>query len=209
MSPRGTVLKMVLRNGEGLAEPKPEVALTLTEIAPERWTPARRAVADALADGPMPRRALAEESGASPSVISGLIKAGVIAQVTLPPTAAEPPCGQPPVLGEDQAAAAEVLAKAVRARTFAPLLLDGVTGSGKTEVYLEAVAAAVGEGRQALVLMPEIALTPMVTARLSARFGALPGEWHSQRSPAARAALWRAVAGQRVAPRARRRVAGG
>jgi primosomal protein N' (replication factor Y) len=194
MSPRGAVLKMVLRNGEGLAEPKPEVALSLTAASPERWTPARRAVADVLADGPMPRRALVEASGASPSVISGLIKAGVIAQVPLSPKAAEPQPGAPPDLSDDQAEAAVVLAEAVRAHAFSPVLLDGVTGSGKTEVYLEAVVAAIEEGRQALVLMPEIALTPMVTARLSARFGAPPGEWHSQRSPAARAALWRAVA---------------
>lgn len=194
MTPPGAALKMVLRNGEGLAEPKPATALALTGAEPDRWTPARRAVADALGSGPLPRRALAEASGASPAVISGLLRAGVIAEVTVAPepTAAGP--GHAPALSGQQAEAAGALAGMVRARRFEPVLLDGVTGSGKTEVYLEAVAAALAEGRQALVLMPEIALTPMVTARLAARFGAPPGEWHSQRSPAARAALWRAVA---------------
>jgi len=194
MTPRGAVLKMVLRSGEGLAEPKPRTALALTGAEPDRWTPARRAVADALAAGPLPRSALAEASGASPAVISGLLKAGVVGEVVVAPEPQPVRQGVAPVLAGEQAQAAAALAAMVRAGRFEPVLLDGVTGSGKTEVYLEAVAAALGEGRQALVLMPEIALTPMVTARLAARFGAMPGEWHSERTPAARAALWRAVA---------------
>ena len=194
MTPRGAVLKMVLRNGDGLAEKRPRTALALTGVEPPRWTPARRAAAAALAAGALPRAELVAASGASPAVISSLIKAGVIAEVTCPEEERPGETGHPPTLSPDQTEAATALKAAVERGGFAPILLDGVTGSGKTAVYLEAVAQALAGGRQALVLMPEIALTPMVRARLEERFGASPGEWHSQRSPAARAALWRAVA---------------
>ena len=97
-------------------------------------------------------------------------------------------------LEPDQAAAAEALAEAVRARAFAPFLLEGVTGSGKTEVYFEAVAAALRAGRQTLVLMPEIALTAQFLDRFAARFGVRPAEWHSGVTPRRRERLWGAVA---------------
>ncbi|RAI03867.1 primosomal protein N' [Acuticoccus sediminis] len=190
MTERGAVLKMVLRNGEGLADAPPQTALALTGTEPERWTPARTAVRDALAAGPLARRELAALSGASPAVITGLIKAGVIAEVAVSEPERPRPTEVPPELSPDQAEAVGAL----RETGFGVTLLEGVTGSGKTEVYFEAVAAALEAGRQALVLMPEIALTPMVTARLTRRFGEAPEEWHSERTPAARVALWRAAA---------------
>src|SRR5208282_3451226 len=97
-------------------------------------------------------------------------------------------------LTPDQRAAAEALTRAVRARVSGAILLEGVTGSGKTEVYFEAVAAALRAGRQSLILMPEIALTAQFLDRFAARFGARPAEWHSGVTPRQRERLWGAAA---------------
>ncbi|MGH8734732.1 MAG: replication restart helicase PriA, partial [Burkholderiales bacterium] len=81
---------------------------------------------------------------------------------------------------------------------FSVTLLDGVTGSGKTEVYFEAIAATLAQGKQALVLMPEIALTSQFLDRFAERFGVRPAEWHSQLSPRKRARTWAGVAAGEV-----------
>jgi primosomal protein N' (replication factor Y) len=99
-----------------------------------------------------------------------------------------------PELSPDQAVAAKALREAVRAQKFGVTLLDGVTGSGKTEVYLEAVAECLAAGRQALVLLPEIALSVQFLQRFFARFGAMPAVWHSELTPAVRRENFRAVA---------------
>ena len=110
-----------------------------------------------------------------------------------------------PTLSPAQAAAAAALREAVAARAFSVTLLDGVTGSGKTEVYLEAVAACLRAGRQALVLLPEIALSSQWLERFGLRFGVAPAVWHSDlpperggspgaRSPGARRRWWSAPA---------------
>ena len=75
-----------------------------------------------------------------------------------------------------------------------PMLLDGVTGSGKTEVYFHAVAAAIAAGKQVLVLVPEIALTHQWLERFETTFGASPVVWHSRMTPAAKTRSWQAVA---------------
>ncbi len=93
----------------------------------------------------------------------------------------------PPRLETAQAQAAASLVDEVKAHGFSVTLLEGVTGSGKTEVYFEAVAQALREGRQTLILMPEIALTAQFLDRFAARFGARPAEWHSGISPRKRA----------------------
>src|SRR3546814_13707363 len=77
---------------------------------------------------------------------------------------------------------------------FEPWLLDGVTGSGKTEVYFEAVAAAIAAGRQSLVLLPEIALTEPFLKRFTARFGCEPVAWHSGLRQSQRRRAWRQIA---------------
>ena len=90
--------------------------------------------------------------------------------------------------------AAEALRGKVRADAFSVTLLDGVTGSGKTEVYFEAVAAALEAGRQVLVLLPEIALSAAWLERFERRFGVRPAVWHSEVGQAERKRAWRAVA---------------
>jgi len=99
-----------------------------------------------------------------------------------------------PTLSAVQKNAAEMLAESVRARAFAPILLDGVTGSGKTEVYFEAIAEAIRAGAQTLILLPEIALTQPFLERFSARFGCVPVAWHSDLTPAQRRRAFRAIA---------------
>lgn len=99
-----------------------------------------------------------------------------------------------PVLSALQSEAAQSLCEAVRADNYSCTLLQGVTGSGKTEVYFEAIAEALRRGKQALVLVPEIALTAQFLGRFEARFGAAPAEWHSQLTDAKRLGVWRAVA---------------
>ena len=97
-------------------------------------------------------------------------------------------------LSAAQRNAAAALRQAVRGRQFGVTLLEGVTGSGKTEVYLEAVAECLASGAQALVLLPEIALSVQFLERFAARFGAAPAVWHSELTPAVRRETWRAVA---------------
>ena len=94
----------------------------------------------------------------------------------------------------DQSDAALMLRANVAAGAFNVALLDGVTGSGKTEVYFEAVAAALDQGKQVLILLPEIALTHAFLERFQERFGAKPGEWHSDLPPRMREKVWRQVA---------------
>ena len=98
-----------------------------------------------------------------------------------------------PELLEEQIDIAGKLAETVEAAKFSVSLLDGVTGSGKTEVYFEAVAKALDKGKQALILLPEIALTANFLERFEGRFGTRPGEWHSDIAPKKREQLWRQV----------------
>ncbi|PHI96712.1 primosomal protein N' [Parasaccharibacter apium] len=164
-----------------------------------RLTPARNAVLAALAaHGPASTAALSAQSGASAAVIRGLAHAGVLEESVLEgsPMSATPPEPDyaPPTLSAEQAEAAHALIEAVEERAFNVTLLEGVTGSGKTEVYFEAVAAALRHGRQVLVLVPEIALTTQWTERFAKRFGTIPAIWHSDLGQKARRETWRAVA---------------
>ncbi|WP_415921257.1 primosomal protein N' [Tateyamaria sp. SN6-1] len=166
---------------------------------PDRMTDARRRVLDFLSDyGDLSftLKELAELSGVTSSVIKGLVKQNVVAEEDSPrdlPFAPLDPERPGKALTEDQASAAGQIAQAVAAGDYGTTLLRGVTGSGKTEVYLEAVAACLRAGRQALVLLPEIALTAEFLTRVEARFGARPAEWHSGATMTERRRIWRMV----------------
>jgi len=139
---------------------------------------------------------LAEMAGVTSAVVRGLVEAGTLLPVALPSFApfAAPDLSLPPVnLSQEQAQSAQSLRAHVAARQFSVSLLDGVTGSGKTEVYLEAVAATVAAGKQVLVLLPEIVLTTQFLRRFEQRFGAAPAEWHSAVRPRERERVWRGV----------------
>ena len=212
LTPPGAVLKMVLSVPDALVEPAPVIAYRRADAwndADLRLTPARARVMKLLADGP-PRVAseLSREAGVGTSVIHGLVAAGALQTVSLAqPSPFEPPdLSLPhPVLSPDQAATAGDLIAKTRAGAYSATLLDGVTGSGKTEVYFEAIAAALEQGRQALVLLPEIALSAQWFDRFKARFGTAPAMWYSEVTPARRRATWRAIAdgGARVVVGAR------
>ncbi len=140
---------------------------------------------------------MAEEAGVSVGVLDGLIDEGTLVTLVLPPEpVARPPDPDfsAPDLGPAQRAAADALRATVAQGGYSVTLLDGVTGSGKTAVYFEAVSEVIRRGRQALVLMPEIALTSQFLDRFAERFGVRPAEWHSQLSPRLRARTWSAVA---------------
>ncbi|MCX7567561.1 primosomal protein N' [Sulfitobacter sp. F26169L] len=166
---------------------------------PDRMTPARTKVLETLSeygDLSFTLKELAEMSGVTSSVIKGLVKQDVVYEEDSPrdlPFQRLDPDLPSKELTPDQAAGAAMLAAGVASGEYGTTLLRGVTGSGKTEVYLEAVAAALRAGRQALVLLPEIALTAEFYTRVQARFGAKPAEWHSGVTMTERRRIWRMV----------------
>ncbi|MEY2884155.1 MAG: hypothetical protein RL490_1879 [Pseudomonadota bacterium] len=168
---------------------------------PDRMTPARVAALERLDGRQGVVRDLARIAAVSDAVIRGLVSAGTLLPVTVSSDAdpAVPdPDHAPPQLEPAQADVAGEIAAAVTAGGFAPFLLEGVTGSGKTEVYFEAIAAALRGGGQALVLLPEIALTAPWLARFAARFGVVPLAWHSDLKTSERRAAWAAIADGRA-----------
>jgi primosomal protein N' (replication factor Y) (superfamily II helicase) len=195
---RGMVLRMCLRMGEHLGAERERVGVRLAGAAPQRMTAARSRVLELLGDGVIRGKSdAAREAGVSTGVIDGLIDEGTLETLVLPP---EPVAEKPDPdfvttdFTADQKAAADELKATMARGGYAVTLLDGVTGSGKTEVYFEAVADAIRAGRQSLILMPEIALTAQFLDRFAARFGVRPAEWHSEISPRKRARTWKAVA---------------
>ena len=195
--PPGMVLRMVLRSPEALQPEKPMVGVRLAGPPPDRLTAARKRVLDSAGDGlAWSKSGLAAAAGVSTGVVDGLLAQGTLEMVALParPIAADlDPDHRRPELSAEQESAAAILRETVR-DAFSVSLLDGVTGSGKTEVYFEAVAETLRKGKQALILLPEIALTGAFLDRFATRFGSRPAEWHSEIGSKARERVWRAVA---------------
>jgi primosomal protein N' (replication factor Y) len=209
LSPPGMVARMILRAPEAF-DPEPWVeGLQRTANDPDRVTAARARVLEMASDGmAWTRSGLAHAAGVSSTVIDGLKAQGVFETVMIPPrpvvAAPDPTYAKAELTGDQDVAAKELRAKG-EAGGFGVTLLDGVTGSGKTEVYFEAVAAALEKGKQVLILLPEIALTQAFLERFQNRFGAKPAEWHSDIAPRKRERVWRQVAegGVRVVAGAR------
>src|SRR5947209_6902702 len=198
LSPRGSVLRMALRMGEHLGPARERVGVRLAGPAPKRITPARERVLALLADGlAHGKRELAEEAAVSLGVVDGLVDEGTLESLVLPPDpvarAPDPDFSRPDFTAA-QREAADALCATVAAGGYGVTLLDGVTGAGKTQVYFEAVSEIIRRGKQALVLVPEIALTTQFLDRFAERFGVRPAEWHSQVSQRLRARTWNAVA---------------
>jgi primosomal protein N' (replication factor Y) len=209
LSPPGMVARMILRAPEAF-DPEPWIeGLMRTGAEPDRMTAARARVLDMASDGlAWTRSGLAHAAGASSTVIDGLKAQGVFETAMIPPrpvVAAPDPSFATATLTGDQEQAAASLRESAAKGAFGVTLIDGVTGSGKTEVYFEAVAAALEKGRQVLILLPEIALTQAFLERFQDRFGAKPAEWHSDLAPRMREKVWRQVAegGVRVVAGAR------
>ncbi|MCQ0988890.1 primosomal protein N' [Jiella marina] len=202
LSPPGLVVRMALR-APAAFDPEPWIeGIEATGAEPDRITSARRRVIAAAEDAPVwSKSGLAHAAGVSASVVDGLMRQGVFRTVRLPPppVVAEPDTAYGrATLSSDQTAAAQQLVATVERSGFSATLLEGATGSGKTEVYFEAIAAALDRGQQVLILLPEIALTQSFIDRFHARFGAPPAEWHSDVPPRRRESVWRQVAEGRV-----------
>ncbi|MEL6684499.1 MAG: primosomal protein N', partial [Pseudomonadota bacterium] len=171
----------------------------LGDITPDRMTGAREKVLAVLRDYgglSFTLGEVAEMAGVGTSVVKGLVKLGAVSEEEAPRDTPYPqldPDYGGKDLSPDQAAGAEVLRAALRSEGYGTTLLKGVTGSGKTEVYLEAVAECLRMGRQALVLLPEIALSGEFINRVEARFGMKPAEWHSGVTMTERRRCWRMV----------------
>ncbi|MGY3619944.1 primosomal protein N' [Bradyrhizobium sp. USDA 10063] len=199
LSARGMVLRMTLRMGENLGPERMRLGVRLVGEPPRRMTPARRRVIEILSDRLLHGKSeAAREAGVSSGVIDGLVDEGTLTVEQMPPPAA-PPAPDPdyaqPEFSRQQRAAADAMRTLAASGSFHVALLDGVTGSGKTEVYFEAIAENVRRGRQSLILMPEIALTGQFLDRFAQRFGVRPLEWHSELSPRTRARNWAAISG--------------
>ncbi|MFP6709265.1 MAG: primosomal protein N' [Alphaproteobacteria bacterium] len=194
----GATLRMTMAVRAALEAPRPRLAYALAGPPPKRMTGARARVLNVLADGlSLPAATIAELAAVSSGVVRGLVKGGTLREVQLPAEMAvpEPNLDRPGAdLSADQKAATEALLETLVAGGYSATLLDGVTGAGKTEVYLEAIAATLAQGRQVLVLVPEIGLTAQWLERFETRFGAAPLAWHSDLGTARRRLTWRAVA---------------
>ncbi len=202
LSPQGAVLRMAMSVTDALEAPKPVFRFGLARGGAEsqghiRMTPARKRILSLLGDHPSLEQAdILQETGTSASVLKGLVEAGIVRreQVAPPSPFALPDLSIPrPDLSLDQEKAADFLCEKVEAGGFSTIL-DGVTGSGKTEVYFEAVRAALAQGKQVMVLLPEIALSAQWLQRFRDRFGVEPALWHSEVGQARRRETWRAVA---------------
>jgi primosomal protein N' (replication factor Y) len=212
LSPPGAVLRMAMSVEEALLPPPPRRVCAATPaglaalVEPgsgKKLTASRRRVLETLRDGSAWSVAeAARRAGCGAGVVRGLIAAGYVGERLLPGMLPSPPAvawnEAGPKLSPDQLAAANRLVERTGAGGFSVTVLDGVTGSGKTETYFAAIAAALTAGRQVLVLLPEIALGAQWLDRFRRRFGTMPVEWHSDVSHTARRDAWRAVASGRA-----------
>jgi primosomal protein N' (replication factor Y) (superfamily II helicase) len=205
MAPPGAVLRMVLSMPEALEPQRPQRRCTITAEGvaalddAAALTPARRRALEALrAAPPLSVAEAARLAGCGAGVTRDLVRRGFAKELLVarePPLVPLPDWSRAgPPLSADQSAAAAPLVASVERGGFSVTVLDGVTGSGKTETYFAAVAAALAAGKQALVLLPEIALGAQWLRRFAERFGVPPVEWHSDVGQAQRRETWRAVA---------------
>ena len=199
LTPMPAMLRLATR-APGLSDPPSmRKVYRLGHGTPDRETDARRRVLEVLntfGGLSFTLKELSDEAGVTSSVVKGLVKQGVVAEEDTPRDTPYPqldPSRPGKELTADQAQAVASLSAAIQTDDYGTTLLRGVTGSGKTEVYLEAVAQTLRRGRQALVLLPEIALTAEFLTRIEARFGARPAEWHSGVTMTERRRTWKMV----------------
>src|SRR6202140_749856 len=190
LSARGMVLRMTLRMGEDLGPERVRMGVRLAGPPPKRLAPARRRLIEVLSDGLLHGKSdVAKEAGVSTGGIDGLVDEGTLATEAMPrelPPQAPPPSFAMPDFSRQQRTAVDAMRALAANGSFHVALLDGVIGSGKTEVYFEAIAEIIRRGKQSLILMPEIVLTGQFLDRFARRFGVRPLEWHSELTPRTR-----------------------
>jgi primosomal protein N' (replication factor Y) len=197
LAPPAAVLRMALASASALDGGRTVIEYRATGHVPDRLTPQRTQALERIGERQGLVRELAMIADVSDGVIRGLVKAGAIEAIEVrvdDPYPIPEPDFAPPELSSEQTIVATTLREAVDHGGFQPYLLDGVTGSGKTEVYFEAIAEATRKGLQTLVLLPEIALTEPFLKRFEARFGHIPVAWHSGLRQSQRRRAWRAIA---------------
>ena len=197
MCRHGEVLEAVLPAGVREAagsRQQPHFVLAPPATTPQpRLTPAQQRVI-AAATAPLTASELADRSGASRAVITRMVKRGLLIEAAAPAVEQQAlPADERPQLSPDQAAALTPICDAMREGRHETVVLFGVTGSGKTEVYLQAVEETLRYGKQAIVLVPEISLTPQTCSRFRRRFGTV-AVLHSHLTPAERHREWRKIA---------------
>ncbi len=205
LSSPGAVLRMAMSVPDAFEPPRALAAYAISDAGRAALAAGEKAISktrprvlQSLVDGPPGTASdLAERAGCSAGVVRALAETGLLQKVALPRRLA------PPIpdwrreglsLSAAQEEAARALVAAVESGGFSVTLLDGVTGSGKTEVYFAAIAACLARGQQVLVLLPEIALSTQWLERYLARFGVPPALWHSEIGHAQRRDTWRDVA---------------
>ncbi len=198
LAPLGAALKLVLSVPAALEPSPPKLGLALADGAdPAVAVSAQRRRVLAVLGDRQPRRPIEIQqlAGVGAGVVQAMARAGLLASLPLPEAAEEPlvPGRAPVALSQPQAAAARALCDRL-AHGYGVTLLEGVPGAGKTEVYLEAVAATLARGRQALIMLPEIALTAQLLERFERHFGRPPAAWHSELGAALRRRTWRRIA---------------
>ncbi|MCA1956081.1 primosomal protein N', partial [Zymomonas sp.] len=196
MAPLGAVLRMGIPFSPATIESREIKNYYVPKREWLKLTPLRQKALEKLSGEKGSVRELAEKAEVSPAVIRALIKTGLITEQKTPLEIAlslPDPDFNAPILSETQKKAAEILKKSIAEKSFETFLLDGVTGSGKTEVYFEAIAQTLRDGKQSLILLPEIALTEPFLKRFQARFGCEPVVWHSDLSQARRRKNWQAI----------------
>ena len=199
LTPLAAMLRLATR-APGLTDPPSMRKVYRPGIGePDRMTDARSRVMQALNEYgglSFTLKELSDMAGVSSSVVKGLVKQEVVREEDSPRDLPFPyldPDLPGKELTADQAEATELLRREIRSGGYGTTLLRGVTGSGKTEVYLEAVAECLKRRKQALVLLPEIALSAEFMARVEARFGARAAEWHSGVTMTERRRTWKMV----------------
>lgn len=195
LSAPGAVLKMAMSVDDVFTGVGETEGYVKSAVPPEiKMTAARRKVLDVLTQTPQTAAEIARLAGVSASVVAGLAQQGALTPEKIRPVVFERPRpdSNAVTLSAGQKAAADALSGSVGAG-FSATLLNGVTGSGKTEVYFDMIARALEQGRQALILLPEIGLTGQWLERFERRFGVLPALWHSDLSRRVRRETWKAV----------------
>nr|WP_294849184.1 primosomal protein N' [uncultured Sphingomonas sp.] len=196
LSPLAAVLRMIMPGAYALTGPRMMVEYRPTGVVPDRLTPQREKALARIEGRQGSVRELAAHAEVSDAVIRGLVNVGALERIEVDgdlPFPIPDPDFAPPTLSDEQSAAAANLTGAI-GQSFDPILLDGVTGSGKTEVYFEAIAEALRQDKQVLIMLPEIALTEPFLTRFTARFGCEPVPWHSDLRQSDRRRAWRAIA---------------
>lgn len=197
LTPKGTLLNMVIPLTDALDPPEPIPLYDLSSV-PAQLTAPRKKVIDYLTSHPCQTlETIKTHTGVSKPVLKVMIEKGILEVKGFddPYQSFDLPNlnHKGPDLNPSQREAADHLRSLVRSGESSTVLLDGVTGSGKTEVYYEAILEALNLEKQALILLPEIALSTQWLERFENRFGVKPAVWHSDLTPSIRRKTWRAI----------------